>query len=428
MQRRQFLETGAAAAVIGGWSAHAKSESELDSSNSRLVVGVMGMSRGKDLALELLRMEGVEVRYACDVDMQRAEGSATDLKKSGGTAIPIQDFRRMLDDKEVDAIFCAAPNHWHGPATVLACKAGKHVYVEKPASHNPQEGEWMIQAASKYGRCVQMGTQRRSSRGYREAIAKIQSGAIGKVYMARCFYNSNRGSIGSGTDSTPPSHLDYGLWQGPVPRQPFRSNVVHYNWHWFWHWGNGELGNNGVHLVDLCRWGLGVRFPTRTVSTGGRFRFQDDQETPDTQCVSWEFEGGKLLTYEGISCAKHSGGPFVSFYGFDGYLEIDGDGGYRLYDSKDKLIESVSATGAGQPEHVANFVSAVRANDPTMLQQPIEGGHQSTLLCHLGNIAHRTGRAIETEPETGRLVDPALAEAYWGRSYDADWDAQVRMP
>ncbi|MCU0708292.1 MAG: Gfo/Idh/MocA family oxidoreductase, partial [Pirellula sp.] len=313
-------------------------------------------------------------------------------------------------------------------ATVLACKAGKHVYVEKPASHNPQEGEWMVQAASKYGRCVQMGTQRRSSKGYLEAIAKIHSGAIGKVYLARSFYNSNRGSIGSGADSSPPSHLDYELWQGPVPRRPFRSNVVHYNWHWFWHWGNGELGNNGVHLVDLCRWGLGVRYPIRTVSSGGRLRFQDDQQTPDTHSVAWEFEGGKMITYEGISCAKHLGGPFVSFYGYEGYMEIDGDGGYRIHDPNDKLIESAPATGAGQAEHIANFILAIRANDPSMLQQPIDSGHQSTLLCHLGNMAHRTGRTIETQPENGHLVDAAIEEIYWGRTYDPNWDSQVRMP
>lgn len=425
MRRRQFIETSSATAFLAGWTATGISRGETPA--ERVVVGVMGMSRGRDLAMELVRMEGVEVRYVCDADSPRAQAAAKGVNDAGGNAIPIQDFRRILDDQEVDALFCAAPNHWHGPATIMACKAGKHVYVEKPACHNPQEGEWMIQAAAKYGRCVQMGTQRRSSAGYLKAVDQLKAGAIGKVYMARSFYNSKRGSIGARADGSVPSHLDFDLWQGPVPRRGYRDNVVHYNWHWFWHWGNGELGNNGVHLVDLCRWGLGVDYPVRTVSSGGRYRYQDDQETPDTQSVAWEFEGGKQITYEGLSCARHPGGPFVSFYGYDGYMEIDADGGYRILDSNDKLQDSSAATGAGQTEHVANFIEAVRARDPSRLSQPIESAHRSTLLCHLGNIAQRTGRTIDTRPGDGHLLDESLAAEYWGREYDPSWDSLVRM-
>lgn len=425
MQRRQFIETGAATALLAGCATTALSGAA--SPSERVVVGVMGMSRGRDLARELVGMEGVEVRYVCDADSERANSAAKGLNESGGKTLPIQDFRRILDDKEVDALFCAAPNHWHGPATVMACKAGKHVYVEKPACHNPQEGEWMISAAAKYGRCVQMGTQRRSSDGYLKAMEKLQAGVIGKVYLARAFYNSKRGSIGSRTDAIAPSNLDFELWQGPVPKRAYRDNVVHYNWHWFWHWGNGELGNNGIHLVDLCRWGLGVGYPMRTVSSGGRYRFQDDQETPDTHSVAWEFEGGKQITYEGVSCGKHPGGPFISFYGYEGYMEIDAEGGYRVFDANDKLVESGSATGSGLAEHIANFIDAVRAADTSLLHQPIESAHQSTLLCHLGNIAHRTGRTIQTDPRNGHLLDESLASHSWGRDYDPAWASQVRM-
>jgi predicted dehydrogenase len=426
MQRRQFIETTSTTALLAGWTKAGLSR--VQPAAERLVVGVMGMGRGKALALEFAQMEGVEVRYVCDVDQERAESAAKSVNDAGGKTVPIQDFRRILDDQEIDALVCAAPNHWHGPATVMACKAGKHVYVEKPVSHNPQEGEWMIQAAEKYGRCIQMGTQRRSSAGYLKAIEKLHAGAIGKVYLARAFYNSKRGSIGSKSDDQAPAHLNFDLWQGPVPKRAYRENVVHYHWHWFWHWGNGELGNNGVHFVDLCRWGLDVTYPIRTVSSGGRYRFQDDQETPDTQRVAWEFEGGKQISFEGLSCGKHPGGPFVSFYGYEGYMEIDSEGGYRIYDGNDKLLESDQATGLGQASHVANFVGAIRAGDSSLLRQPILSAHQSTLLCHLGNIAHRTGRVIETNPRDGHLLDPSLASRFWGREYDSAWESLVRIP
>lgn len=436
MRRRQFIKKSSATALITPWPAIPSSsgrttEGQAESGQEngrRIVVGVMGMGRGLALALELIRIAGVEVRYVCDADSQRAESAAKNVNEKGGASTPIQDFRRILDDKQVDALFCAAPNHWHGPATVLACKAGKHVYVEKPASHNPQEGEWMIEAAAKYSRCVQMGTQRRSSAGYLRAIDQLRAGAIGKVYLARAFYNSKRGSIGSRSEGIPPSHLAFDLWQGPAPKRPYRENIVHYNWHWCWHWGNGELGNNGVHLVDLCRWGLGVDYPLRTISSGGRYRYQDDQETPDTQRVAWEFEGGKQITYEGISCGKHPGGPFVSFYGYDGYLEIDSEGGHRIFDTNDKLMETVPSTGLGQTEHVSNFIESILAQDPSLLRQPIASAHRSTLLCHLGNIAHRTGSTIETNPRDGHLIDASLALKYWGREYDSAWDPLVRMP
>ena len=283
----------------------------------------------------------------------------------------------------------------------------------------------MVEAANKFQRCVQVGNQRRSSPGFQSAIAKLHAGAIGKVYLARAFFHRMRGPIGVKTDSTPPGELDYDLWQGPAPRRPFRENVVHYNWHWFWHWGNGELGNNGVHSLDICRWGLQADYPIRTTSLGGRYRYVDDQETPDTQSVAWEFEGGRQIHYEGLSCVKRSNGPFVSFYGYDGYMEIDSDGGFEIYDANDKSVESSPKTGWGQSEHVANFIDAARHNDPSRLNQPILSGHQSTLLCHLGNIAYRTGRVIPTRPTDGHLIDADIPPGLWRREYDPNWEGLI---
>jgi predicted dehydrogenase len=391
----------------------------------RVVVGMMGLSRGKDLAADLLKIPGVEIKYACDTDTSRAAAGTKFINEAGGKAIAVQDFRTILDDKEVDALFCAAPNHWHGPATILGCKAGKHVYVEKPACHNPQEGEWMVRAAEQAQRCVQVGNQRRSSIGFQSAIAKLHAGSIGKPYLARAFFNRMRGSIGTKMDSVPPSTLDYELWQGPAPRRAFRDNVVHYNWHWFWNWGNGELGNNGVHGLDICRWGLQVDYPNRTVSSGGRYCHRDDQETPDTQTVSWQFEGGKEICYQGLSCTQRAPGPFVSFYGTEGAMEIDADGGYKIFDAANKEVFSAEKTGWGQMEHIQNFIDSIRANDPSKLNQPILSGHKSTLLCHLGNAAHRTDRILHSDVKDGRWTDADIPKNLWRRDYDPSWEKQI---
>jgi len=423
MQRRHFISQ--ATAGLAATSLVSQAARMRAAEPKRVVVGVMGLSRGRDLAGDLLKMPGVEIKYACDADSKRSAAGAKFIAEAGGKAEAIQDFRRILDDKEVDALFCAAPNHWHGPATILGCKAGKHVYVEKPACHNPQEGEWMVQAAQQANRCVQVGNQRRSSAGFQAAIAKLHAGAIGKVYLARVFFNRLRGSIGVKTDAAPPESLDYELWQGPAPRRPYRENVVHYNWHWFWHWGNGELGNNGVHGLDICRWGLQAGYPVRIVSSGGRFCYQDDQETPDTQSVSWEFEGGKQITYQGVSCSQHEPGPFVSFYGMEGSLEIGSDGDFKIFDGKDKVVETADKTGWGQAEHIQNFIDCVRANDATKLNQPILSGHQSTLLCHLGNIAHRTDRVIHCSGTNGHLTDDGIPKTLWRREYDPKWESSI---
>lgn len=424
--RRNFL---AATAVATSLSTVGHSQSENSSADRKIRLGVMGMSRGLSLAVDFGKLPGVEVAYLCDVDDDRLGSSIRTYAESVGTTPSgIKDFRVILADSSIDALVCAAPNHWHGPASIMACKAGKHVYVEKPCSHNPLEGEWMIAAAEKFGRCIQMGTQRRSSMGTQQAMNRLHAGAIGNVHLSRCFYNNLRGPIGKSVDSQPSNRLDYDLWQGPAPRKPYRSNVVHYNWHWFWHWGGGELANNGVHGLDLCRWGLKVDFPVRTVSSGGRYWFDDDQETPDTQTACFEFDGGKQITWNAMSCNKHREDFFCTFYGDQGTLELEGDGKFRIYDRNDKLLEEGAESSGGQVEHLTNFIECIRDNNPSALNQPIQEAHKSTLLCHLGNIAQRTGRTVNTDPVTGYILNDKEQLVFWSRQYEPGWEADVSMP
>ena len=286
------------------------------------MLGVMGVNgRGMELARGFNSGGGAEIAYLCDVD-ERATARAVKAVADKQARAPqgVKDFRRILDDKNVDALVIAAPDHWHAPATILACAAGKHVYVEKPASHNAREGELAVAAARKHKRVVQLGTQRRSYPSVMEAIGKLKGGVLGRVLMARGWYNNTRASIGHGQAAPVPEWLDYELWQGPAPEKPFRDNFVHYNWHWFWHWGTGELGNNGIHSLDVCRWGLGVDYPIRVTSGGGKYRHDDDQETPDTQTVTFDF-GDKSILWEGRSWHPRGfeGSAFgIAFYGEKG--------------------------------------------------------------------------------------------------------------
>ena len=424
--RRKFL---AASAAISSLSPIAANQDGAGEKPRPIRIGVMGLSRGMDLAKDFAKIDNVEVAYLCDVDDARLTSAAKQFSdRFNATPKTVKDFRNILDDKSVDALICAAPNHWHGPATIMACKAGKHVYVEKPCSHNPQEGEWMIAAAEKYKRCVQMGTQRRSAPGTRAAIEKLHQGAIGNIFLSRCYYTGLRGSIGKGDEAQPPANFDYDLWQGPAPRKPFRSNYVPYNWHWFWHWGGGELANNGVHGLDLCRWGLQVDYPTRTVSAGGRYWFDDDQQTPDTQTASFEFADGRQIVWSATSCNKHRVDYFCSFYGDGGTLELEGDGKYRIFDKQDKMVEEGREASIGQLEHLQNFIECIRDDKPSGLNQPILEAHKSTLLCHLGNIAHRTGKTVLTDAKNGHVLNDVDQQNMWARQYDPAWKDAVSMP
>ena len=422
IDRRRFLGVAGTALAIGSRPASAS----IRGANDRLRLGIIGTgSRGTELSQTFGNQENVEIAYVCDVDRKRVDRAADLVSKlDHGTPKSVIDFRRILEDKTVDAVVIATCDHWHAPAAILACSAEKHVYVEKPCSHNAQEGEWLVEAAQKHKRVVQLGTQRRSWPKLIEAVESIHQGAIGRAYYASCRYRNTRKSIGKGKVVPVPEGLDFDLWQGPAPRQEFRDNILHYTWHWFWNWGTGELGNNGIHFLDVCRWALQVDFPTKVASTGGRFAFKDDQETPDTQVVSYEFEGGKAAAFESLSCNGYQvGGPSeeIVIQGESGSISISG-GGYTLFDLKGKKVKTVTGSG-GDKDHVADFLASIREGRRPHAE--ILEGHKSTTLCHLGNISQRVGRTLHCDPKNGRILDDGDAAKLWGRTYEKGWEPKV---
>jgi len=421
--RRQFLKTGAATgAGVVALSSVARAAT---SANDGIVLAVMGTNgRGSALAGQFASLSDVAVSYICDVDDRAAAKGVAAVEKRGGPSPQVvKDFRRALDDKSIDALVVAAPDHWHAPATILACAAGKHVYCEKPACHNPHEGALMVEAARKHNRTVQVGTQRRSSPDIGAAIERIKGGEIGKVRFARGWINGDRPNIGRGREIPVPTELDFALWQGPAPDRPYHDNIVHYNWHWFWNWGTGELGNNGVHSLDIIRWGLGADYPTRVVCGGGKLAFDDDQQTPDTQLVTYEF-GDKAAAWEHKTWHRRGmdgQGWGASFYGDDGSLVI-GSSQLTFYDRMDKQLES-REINRGDHEHLTNFVDCIRSGDRPNCD--VEEGVKSALLCHLGNIAYRTGRTVNLDPTTGKITGDDEQIALWQREYRPGWEPTV---
>ena len=399
-------------------------------------VALMGVNgRGSQHALGFATLPNSEVAYICDVDSRAVERGIDVVMKAGQQNKPkgLGDFRKALEDKTVDALCIAAPDHWHTPAALLALKAGKHVYVEKPGSHNPAEAELLSQAAIKYGKVVQMGNQRRSWPRVQEAIAELHKGVIGNVYYARAWYTNTRPTIGTGKEISVPSWLDFDLWQGPAPRKSFKDNLIHYNWHWFWHWGTGEILNNGTHFIDLARWGLNVNYPIRAYSTGGRFQFKDDWQTPDTQVATFDFEGGKTILWEGRSCNQrgiNNMGSGVSFHGEHGTLELL-DNSYKIYDNSGKLAKSADPTtniivdqkGPGfdmDKDHFANFINGIDRGET--LHSPYPEIAKSVLLCHLGNISYRCGRSLNIDNKTGHILNDNEAMKFWTREYERGWE------
>ena len=442
LDRRTFLKTTTAALSAGVLPAPVAAaalapavRTQPGSPSDRVRVAIMGVnSRGNQLARVFARNAGCAVTVICDVDSRAADKAAATVTAAGGAAPRLMpDVRKVLEAGDVDALVIAAPDHWHAPAAIMACQAGRHVYVEKPCSHNPGEGELLVAAAARSGRIVQIGTQRRSWPNVRRAIEEVRGGRIGRVYLARTWYANTRTSIGRGQPTDPPAWLDYDLWQGPAPRRPFVDNLVHYEWHWRWHWGTGESANNGTHMFDLARWGLGVEHPSRVTSAGGRYQYEDDWEFPDTQVASFEYPDRTMITWESISSngwRQQGKGVGVTFHGDQGSLFIDGDG-YVVYDPKMRVLEEVKSAAAGEittvgpgdtldSHHTANFLDAVRGK--TALAAPIGGGHTSTLMAHLANIAWKTGRALTCDPSTGRVLDDTGAMAMWTREYEKGWE------
>jgi len=439
--RRKFIRNaaiGTAAVSFGGVlpGFSAKSYSSIIGANERFNVAVMGVnSRGNALAKNFARQKNCIVTGICDTDsraMERTIGNVNEIQNSKPKAYP--DFRKALEEKSIDIMVIATPDHWHAPATILAVKAGKHVYVEKPCSHNPAEGELAAAAAKKYNRCVQMGSQRRSWPNVQAAIKELKNGVIGRVYFAKGWYTNNRASIGIGKQVAVPEWLNYDLWQGPAPRKPYKDNVIHYNWHWFYNWGTGEALNNGTHMVDLMRWGLGVEYANRVTSAGGRYRYKDDWQFPDTQVITLEFDNNTMMEWEGRSCngRKIEGTSAGNiFYGEEGSMLIDGNA-YTIFDSDNKVVKSVTNDVAIDPRnrvdpssiidgyHIQNLFDAISKGTP--LNADILTGHKSTLMCQLGNIAVRSGKTLNIDSSNGHILNDPDSEKFWRREYEPGWE------
>ena len=443
--RRDFIKktaTVSSAMAFGGVLPmfNAKSYSRIKGANDRINISVMGVnSRGNALAQNFAIQNNCDVIHVCDVDTRAITKCLISLKdKQSFTAESFVDFRKSLENKDLDIMVIAAPDHWHAPASLLSMQAGKHVYVEKPCSHNPNEGEILIKAAERYGKVIQMGNQRRSWPNVIEGINALKNGAIGNVYFGKGWYANNRESIGIGKYTVVPDWLNWDLWQGPAPRKKYKDNLIHYNWHWHWHWGTGEALNNGTHMIDLLRWGMGVDYPTKVSSNGGRFRYNDDWETPDTQIINIDFAENLSMTWEGRSCnGKHSEGSSVGvmFYGEKGSILMNGGNDYTIFDLKNKIVKSVKSTTNIDPMntvnpaqnldvlHIRNMFDAIKNGEE--LNADIVSGHKSTLLMQLGNIAQRAGRSLNINPENGHIIKDREANKLWQRSYEKGWEMKL---
>ena len=409
--------------------------------NEKIRIGVIGVnSRGSALAQGFAKQPDCEVTYICDVDSRALEKCQAVIHKlTGRTPKGEKDIRKMLESNEFEAVVIATPDHWHAKAAIMAMQAGKHVYLEKPTSHNPAENEMLVRATLKYNRIVQVGNQRRSFPNVIKAMEEIKSGTIGKVRYAKSWYVNNRPSIGTGKVIPVPDYLDWDLWQGPAPRVPdFKDNFIHYNWHWFWNWGTGEALNNGTHFVDMLRWGLGVDYPTKVDSIGGRYRFQDDWQTPDTQLITFQFGDEASFSWEGRSCNTmpvDGYGVGTAFYGDTGTLFIGGGNEYKIADIKGKTIKEVKSdlkfeTGnlLNPSEkldsfHFRNWFDAIRKG--TKLNSGIVDACISTQLVQLGNIAQRVGHSLQIDPGSGRILNDLEANKLWGREYEKGWEIRV---
>jgi predicted dehydrogenase len=438
--RRAFLHDTAALAAsmaaMRGAAATAAEPGDDDNAgakqagpNDTLRVAVCGVhGQGRSHIASWSKLKDAQITTICDIDRNVTVGPAKAIAaRYGSTPKIVQDIRRVLDDKSIDAVSFAIPNHWHALATIWACQAGKDVYVEKPVSHNVTEGRRMVEAARKYNRIVQTGTQCRSHQGIQDAMAFLQSGKLGKIYMAKGLCYKPRGSIGVKPDGKVPEGVDYNIWLGPAPERPFNPNRFHYNWHWFWDYGNGDLGNQGIHQMDLARWGIGkAEFPKAVMASGGRFGYSDQGETPNTLMVAFEFDDCELqFEVRGLYTndeAKVKIGDI--FYGTEGVLAISSYTEWQTFLGKD-LIPGPGGMGGG--DHFANFVKAVRARDHKLLNADIEQGHISSAYCHLGNIAYRLGRKLHVSPSTESFVNDSEADQMLTREYRAPFVVPAKV-
>jgi len=426
-QRRTFLKQSAAGAVaLAGSTAIARS-----SANERVTVGVIGPGgMGSHHVRELVKRKDVQVAWVCDVDSQRM-GKAAEIV-SGETKIQprtTSDLRSILDDDNVDAVFIATPDHWHAPAAIMALNAGKHVYVEKPCCHNIREGVLMAQAVEHSGKHLQVGTQSRSADFLMEAMQRIREGEIGEVLVAKAWNSQRRGSIGKQQPVDPPAHLDFDTWVGPAPMVPYQSNLLPSAWRWWYDFGCGDIGNDGVHDIDVALWGMGVDgFPSRVTCLGGKYFFDDDQQFPDTQYAVFEYDEktstgqNKQLIFEQRIWSPYKLNGYENgqaFYGTKGYVVMGHTKGWRLYGERDKLIAQRDGKLSLEPHHT-NFLDCVRGQQKST-NADIGAGTRSATLVHLANIGARTGRALNYDGDSHQISGDAESNALVGRKYRDHW-------
>lgn len=441
--RRNFIKNTLAGSVGLGVSTPAFSNifnSNVLGANDHINCAVFGVrSRAKAHIIAINAIENAKVLYNCDVDDTIIEEHNKWCEENIGYIPKVEkDFRKILEDKDVDAVFIATPEHWHAPMAIMAMQAGKHVYIEKPCSHNPYENDLLMAAQKKYGKKVQMGNQQRSARTSIMAIEDIRNGIIGDVYKGEAYYSNKRTSIGNGKKIDVPKTLDWDLWQGPAPREEYRDNVHPYNWHWFRTWGTGEIHNNGTHEIDICRWALGVDIPERVTSFGGKYTFDDDWEFVDNQQVTFTYPGEKFITWTGhsrIIMKPERPGRGATIYGTKGTIQLD-RGFYKLFDLEGNPLKfeferykgaasSTDTMGMSglDVDHVRNFFDGIRYDKS--LRSDIQDAAISTMICHLGNMAQDAGETLVIDPKTARVLNNDKAMESWKRSYENGWEPSL---
>ncbi len=438
MTRREFLDKAAVGAAGLAMGATAKGYGQIMGANDRLNFAVIGLNSRAYAHLSSLNANKANARisHVCDVDsVTMAKFAAKTQQMMGEPAAQERDFRKVLALKEVDAITIATPDHWHAPMAIAGLQAGKHVYVEKPCSHNPAEGVMLVQAQRKYGKLVQMGTQQRSSAHTIEVVDKIHNGLIGNAYFAKAWYSNTRKSIGEGKPAAVPAQLDWELWQGPAPRREYTDNIQPYNWHWFRTYGTGEALNNGTHEVDVCRWALGVDLPDRVTAQGGRYAFKDDWQFYDTLTTSFTYPN-HLIAWECKCCngmKYYNRDRGAEIVGTKGTVIVDRDG-YEVYDLNGKKTSEVKAgsmtasadlVGADKmtDAHFANFIAGIKHGEK--LNAPIAVGNISVTTMQMSNIAWEVNRELLLDSKTGHVKDDPAAMKMWGREYESGWAPHV---
>jgi len=434
VNRRVFGKVAAGA----GLSAALNPLARVSGANDRVKIGIIGIrGRGGQLCGWFAERKDVDLAYLCDVDSRLFDERTKQVAEiSGRRPECIQDMRKIMEDPEVDAVVIATPDHWHALATIWACQAGKDVYLEKPTCHSIWEGQKMVEAARKYDRVVQIGTQSRSGEYCRDAIDYLRSGALGEIHLVRVLNSKVRETIGFTPEEPVPEGVDYDMWLGPAPMRPFSMNHFHYSWHWFWVYSGGDIINDGVHQVDLARWLAGVTIPEAVSSTGGIHFFKDEQETPDTHVVNWDFPGLTMIFEQTLWTPYLKKTPMalrdlddLPNWRFSGTrIELYGSremmflsrhgGGWQAFGADGNPVRTQPGRFPNR-EHIANFLDCVRSRKRPVAD--IEEGHLSTLLCHYGNLAYRCGRKLKIDPATQGFVDDPEANALVRRNYRKPW-------